>query len=330
MTRSRKHHFVQQAHLSLFEDESQLLTVGGKDGSRFRPSTGSIFAERDLYAYETEGVTTSEFEDRLTELESQTFPALHELAHTRVLTASSLPLIRTYLTASYLRNPSHQAGVIAMHQHSVKAALRILEAQGLVSRFPNDGTPFGGRTVSELVDAGLVVVEINNAKFLDAMLHVFDGTLNLVSGFELSLLSSPEGRIAIGDHPLTFMHPTIDFGPYGIPLGGGSCELTFPVSKHLSLVGRWKEALSSSEKTQAVNQVNRRQVLFASKHVAIGAELGEVEKMLGRYAKVSFGTDVQTLPFGDVGAIMPTRRGFLPTSEWRKVRKDFVDLGSTL
>jgi hypothetical protein len=321
---------VQQAHLRLFEDATQRLTVCGKDGSRFRPTTGSIFAERDLYAYEADGSTTSEFEDRLTKIENETFPALHELAHTRLLTASAIPLIRTYIATSFLRNPSQQAGVMAMHQHAVKAAMRTADAQGILPRFPNSGTPYDGKTVSELVDAGVVVLNINNVKFLEAMQHVFDTTLHLVGAFELSLVTSPEGRVAIGDHPLTFLHPTIDCGPYGTPFGGRSCELTFPVSKHVCLIGRWQDTFPNSDAVQAVEQVNRRQVLFASKHVAVEGELGNLEDMLSRYANVSFKTEVQTLPLADGGAMMPTRRGLLPTSEWRKVRGDVVELRTVL
>jgi hypothetical protein len=330
MTRSRKHHFVQQAHLRLFEDDKQKLTVGGKDGSRFRPTTGSIFAERDLYAYELDGATTSEFEDRLTEIENETFPALRELAHTRKLTDSAIPLICTYIATSFLRNPSQQTGVIAMHRHAVEAAMRTADAQGVFDPFPSTGTPYDGKSLTELLDAGVIGLEINNVKYLEAMQHVFDTTLQLVGAFELSVVTSTEGRIAIGDHPLTFLHPTIDGGPYGIPFGGRKCELTFPVSKHVCLIGRWETAFPNSDSARAVEQVNRRQVLFASKHVAVEGELGDVDDMLKRYANVSFKTEVQTLPLADGGAMMPTRRGLLPTSEWRKVRDDVIELHTAL
>ena len=330
MTRSRKHHFVQQAHLRLFEDTAHRLTVGGKDGSRFRPTTGSIFAERDLYAYEVDGETTSEFEDRLTEIENETFPALHELARTRVLAANAIPRIRTYITTSFVRNPSQRAGVMAMYQHAVTAAMRIADARGLLQPLPNSGTPYDGKTVPELVDSGAVIINIKNEKFLEAMQLVFETTLRLIGAFELSLVISPEGRIAIGDHPLTLLHPAIDGGPYGIPFGGRNCELTFPVSKHVCLVGRWQDKFPNSDAAQAVEQINRRQVLFASKHVAVEGELGSVEDMLDLYANVSFKTEVQTLPFANGGAVMPMRRGLLPTSEWQKVRGDIVELRSVL
>jgi hypothetical protein len=321
---------VQQAHLRLFEDATRRLSVGGKDGSRFRPTTKSIFAERDLYAYDVDGSTTSEFEDRLTEIENETFPALQEVAHTRLLTPSAMAPIRTYIATSFLRNPSQRAGVIAIHEHAAKGAMRALEAQGLLPRFANSGTAFDGKLTSELVDAGMVDVKINNSTFLEAMQCVFNTTLQLVSAFELSVVSSSGGRIAIGDHPLTFLHPAIDTGPYGIPFGGGNCELTFPVSKHVCLIGRWQRALPNSDSLQAVEQINRRQVLFASKHVAVEGELGELEDMLRRYANVSFKTDVQSLPVAESGAMIPMRRGLLPTSEWQKVRSDVVELRTVL
>lgn len=330
MTRSRKHHFVQQAHLRLFEDATQRLTVGGKDGSRFRPTTGSIFAERDLYAYEVDGEATSEFEDRITEIENGTFPALQELAAARKLTHDALPLIRTYIATSFLRNPMQQAGVMDMLQHALKASMRTADAQGLFDPFPSTGSSYDGKSLTELLDTGAIVLNINNVKYLEAMQQVFETTLQLIGAFELSLVISHEGHVAIGDHPLTFLHPGIDMGPYGTPLGGRSCELTFPVSKHVCLIGKWQDALPSSEAAPAVEQVNRRQVLFAKKHVAVEQNLGSVDGMLARYAKISFGTEVQTLPLADGSSLMPTRRGLLPTSEWRKLRDDVVALRTLL
>jgi hypothetical protein len=321
---------VQQAHLRLFEDSSGKLTVGGKDGSCFRPTTGSIFAARDLYAYEVDGSTTSEFEDRLTQIENETFPALYELAHTRKLTPKAVPLLRTYIATSFLRNPSQQAGVMAMHQHAVKAAMRTADAQGAFPPFPTTGSQWDGKSLTELLDEGVIALEINNVKFLEAMQQVFETTHHLLDAFELSLLVSQDGNVAIGDHPLTFLHPSIDGGPYGIPFGGHSCELTFPVSKHVCLVGRWQAAFPSSGSENAVEEANRRQVLFATKHVAVEKELGSLEAMLTRYAKVSFKTDVQTILLADGSAMMPTRRGLLPTPEWRKVRNDVREIASLL
>lgn len=330
MTRSRKHHFVQQAHLRLFEDASQRLTVGGKDGSRFRPTTGSIFAERDLYAYEIDGEATSEFEDRITEIENETFPALYELACSRQLTGSALPLIRTYIATSFLRNPMQQAGVMDMLQHALKASMRTADAQGVFDPFPSTGTPYDGKSLTELLDSGAIVLSINNVKYLEAMQQLFETTLQLIGAFELSLLISHDGHFAIGDHPLTFVHPGVDLGPYGTPLGGRSCELAFPVSKNVCLIGKWQAAFPHSDSAPAIEQVNRRQVLFAKKHVAMELNLGPVEQMLARYASVSFRTEVQTLPLADGTSMMPTRRGLLPTQEWRKVRDDVVDLRTLL
>jgi len=240
------------------------------------------------------------------------------------------PLIRAYIATSFLRNPSQQAGVIAMHEHALKGAMKALDAHGMLPRFPNNGTAFADKTASELIDAGMVVIKINNATFLQKMKELLDTTLRLVSAFELSLVISPDGRIAIGDHPLTFLHPTIDVGPYGIPFGGQSCELTFPVSKHVCLIGRWHEAFPKTDAARAIEQLNRRQVLFASMHVAVEGELGNLEDMLIRYANVSFKTDTQTLPFADSTGMIVMRRGLLPTSEWRQVRGDVVELRTVL
>ena len=330
MTRSRKHHFVQQAHLRLFEDAEHRLTVGGKAGARFRPTTGSIFAERDLYAYEIDGEATSEFEDRITEIENETFPALYDLAHSQKLTDSALLPIRIYVATSFLRNPMQQAGVMDMLHHALKASMRTADARGAFELFPSVGSSYDGKSLTELLDTGAVVVDINNVKYLEAMQQVFDTTLKLISAFELSLLISRDHRIAIGDHPLTFLHPKIDLGPYGIPLGGRSCEITFPVSKGVCLIGKWQDGLPASDAEAAVEQVNRRQVLFAKKHVAVAQDLGLVDDMLTRYANISFKTEVQTLPLADGSSIMPTRRGLLPTREWCRVCDDIVEIRTLL
>lgn len=63
-------------------------------------------------------------------------------------------------------------------------------------------------------------------------------------------------------------------------------------------------------------------MLFAKTHVAVEQDLGAAEGVLARYAKISFETEVQTLPLADARSLMPTRRGLLPTYEWRKVCAD--------
>ena len=63
-------------------------------------------------------------------------------------------------------------------------------------------------------------MKIDNSRYIASLVDTFENIESLARRFTYSLIVSPGGRMAIGDHPVTFLFPGIDFGAYGLPFGG--------------------------------------------------------------------------------------------------------------
>lgn len=331
MPKSKFHHYVQRAHLSLFADASKALHVRGKDGGSFPTSPDAIFAENNLYCYESEAGVSSEFEDAMTELENLTFPALAKIAETRAMDAAKRTDVNTYLAASYLRNPTFRKMVIEKHELIAKDMAAIVDAKGELPSFPNVGKPdMDGKSLTELIKAGKVKTKINNVVFLHAVLEQLDHSAGNIAQFTLSLVISPNGEFVVGDHPVTMMHPGVDVSDGFSFLGpSGNCELTYPISKHVCIVGRRGDAFPQSEASTAVEQLNKRQAVYARRHIAAETDNDAIKTMAERYAGVAFTCDVQKIAEAQ-GIVVRSRQGLFPLAEWNKVKNDFVPLTGLL
>lgn len=330
MSQPRKHHFIQQAHLALFQADGGALSICGKDGRRFEASAANVFAERDLYAHGSGEDFSVEFERLLARVEGELFPAVEEVATRGLLPRACEEPIKFYMALSVLRNPVVRQAALSMHRHAVHSVMRIMEAKGELERFTGPGE-LSGKHISELVDEGKVEISIDNSRYLDAFQKMLETQTNLVRAFTLSVLTSPSARVAIGDQPLTYFHPGMDFGAYGPPFGGGNCELTFPISKNICLVGTWGDALPfpASESENAVYQVNRRQAIFATRHLATAHRSKKLEGLMTRYKHICFKTDVSSVPSSN-GTMIIMRRNIFPSKQWNRVRNDIRPLLSLL
>jgi hypothetical protein len=324
MSIPRRHHFVQQAHLGGFTDAKGMLFVASKDGAVFSSAPRNVFAVRDLYSYDAEEGVQTAFETNLSQFEGDVFPFMKAIADTGVINEEGARAAAVYMACSMLRNPTYQKTVIDTERESVHAATALMDKHGKIPTFPNVGSKLDGRSITDLLRAGDVQIEINNARYLQALQHTLTAAAQGLGAFKLSVLMSDEGAFAIGDHPLTFLHPGQDFGPYGTPLGGDGCELTFPITKNVCLVGRWAEPLPPGNKDW-IAQVNVRQAMFASRYVAAAASDDDLTRAVWRYTGLSFTGEVARLPAAD-GHYIITRRALLPSLKRQAVAGDIKAL----
>ncbi len=326
MTIPRKHHYVQQAHLALFADARSMLFVASKDGKEFQTGPKGIFAVRDLYSFDSDGGVITQFEGALAQLEGTLFPIIKEIAESATLTQKRIEAARLYMACSMLRNPAFQRVIIDQLKASLEALAMLLDQQGKFDPFPTTGSTLDGKSIRELMRDKVIEFDINNSEYLRAFRHSLGSIFKLLGGFAYSLLIAEAGDVAIGDHPFTFFHPGVEFGPYGAPLGGEGCEIAFPISRNVALIGRWQAAIPDMTSSAAVRQANLRQAMFASNFIASAAPLDEVRGWLRRYSELSFTSDVNTLPFGDDGIYIVARRWLMPSVRRLAVTGDIVGM----
>lgn len=320
MGNSRKHHFVQRAHLAMFADDSEQVVVLSKDGRRFRTSISNIFAQRDLYSFENNGAISTIFEDAISVLEDGVFPVLKKICNRLSIQDEDQELIAAYMACSLLRNPGFQNHVHEFYKMQLRGRVDLLEKLGRLPAYPKE---FGGSTLTELIDSGKIEIEINNSKYLDIFKKCFADLINVLMTFQYSIVHVPNGNLIIGDHPLTFFHPGQEFFEIGPPLGGASCELMFPLSKEVILIGQWRKAIIDFDPSLVAAQSNLRQAMFSSMFVAGNDEFPEIPSYLERYRELSFSYNVSVIPH-EAGFHTVMRRGLFPSSKRQKVWADIV------
>ena len=146
-----------------------------------------------------------------------------------------------------------------------------------------------GKSLTDLINEGVLEFNINNSVYLSHFNNMIESTFRvLIEGFRWSLLKSITGNIAISDHPLTYLIPKMNYGAYGMPLGGEKCEVAFPISKYLYLIGRWGSSFEYSESAAAVEQLNLRQTIFANRQVACSNPNPSIKNLVIKYQSIGF------------------------------------------
>lgn len=319
LNQPRQHHYVQSAHIRNFQSDAGKLTVYAKGGGVFVSSSGKVFKKRDLNTFETPHGLNTSFEDQISVYENHTFPAIARLAKIKTLNTSDLEPITNYLALSLIRNPTVQRGVVQTHYETAKATARILEAIGKIPPIP---ASFGeGKTLTSMIDDGLIQLDISNSVYLEHFVPMLEQCTNiLMKSFRWSLLHSLQENVIISDHPLTFIIPGKEYGAYGIPLGGKGCEVAFPISKCLYLVGSWEKPFRNSYSEQAVRQLNLRQIIYANRHIASARSSEIVERQVKQYSQIGYQMRIDALPTEE-GTAVVSRRGVYPLQD--SVSKDW-------
>ncbi len=320
----RKHHFVQAEHIRQFTDSRGLVTVYGKDGSRFQDKPQGIFKKKDLNSFRLEGELDTSFENLATEIENECWPTIRKIIESQNVRPEDTDHIATYMAFSRLRNPNVQLGIVEIHRQAVEQVARMMDRMG---KFDDLGpNPLDRKkSISDLLDDGTVFIDVNNAVYLDAIGKTIEPMFKLMANaYHWCLIKSPQKRVVIGDHPLTYVHPGMDPGPYGISPGGKDCEIAFPLSSELYLFGKWETQIEDFVSEDAVDELNKRQAMFATRHLAHWQNHRRWYSLVKRYKDFAFQTRTETLDVGE-GAYQTIRSGVL-----RNLSSDNLKLSNPL
>ena len=319
MPTSRKHHFVQAAHIDQFVNDEGVVWVYSNQGNCFDSSPRGIYFQNDLNSYETPEGLDSQFEDLVTSFEKDTFPAIARTAKQGGLAEEDIAAVTAYLALSKVRNPSLQRGVIDWYKNSVTSFAKISDQHGEYDEI-GDFPGHSGKSITQLLDEGIVEFDINNSVYLDKIFGMTQNTHRvLYLRFKWSLVRSPRNRVVISDHPFTHVHPGEHFGVYGIPMGGDECEVAFPLSSEYYLLGLWGRQVKDIESEDVIDELNKRQAIFANRHLAASAQNRNYGELIMRYRSHGFRTraDVVEAPDGHYHMIAG---GVFPLNDHKKVK----------
>lgn len=301
----RKHHFVQAEHIRQFRDADGIVWVFAKDGKEFHATPKGIFKKKDLNSFNTPAGIDTSFEEYVTGVENDCWPAIKRTIALEKIAPADIPNITAYLAFSRVRNPTVQRGIIDFKRQYLEDTARLIDQNGQFDKFgPWPLEP--ERSVTELLQDGSLTFSISNTEYLRAILQMVEPFQKiLANGYEWCLIKSPRDRVILSDHPLTFLHPGEHPGAYGITPGGKTCEVAFPLSKRIYLLGLWKREHGDFESEDAVDELNRRQAIFASRHIASCSRRKWVRHLACRYRNWGFQTIASRIgPLGESNHIL--------------------------
>jgi hypothetical protein len=294
MSQPRQHHFVQAEHIRQFAGNDGTVWVYSIDGREFPVTPGAIFKRRDLNSYETPEGLDTQFETMITAVENETFPAISRTIQIGRIASEDVISITAYVALSRIRNPQVQAGIIEHRRQHTKTSIRLMDQNGKFDEIgPMPGYP--GKTITDLIADGVIDLEINNVVYLESLASMVKTTHRALHlGFGWCLVKSPRRRVILSDHPMTIVHPGKDFGSYGVPLGGGGCEIGFPLSKDYYLLGLWRRQIDDFISEDAVDELNKRQAIFASRHIATYERRKQWMSLVQRFKHFGYQTVANT------------------------------------
>ncbi|MEM9012739.1 MAG: DUF4238 domain-containing protein [Pseudomonadota bacterium] len=328
MSKPRKHHYIQAAHLEGFVEDSKSLFLYSKDGLSFWAGISDAFSERDLYSFGLNGDLAPEFEVEFNgKVESHLFPSLRATNAAKEILPSHLPNLVEYIAFSHIRSPTFRDLIIEYLRLKVKSQIKIMDNSGDLPKPP----PEIDSSISELINEGQISIEICNSKFLEFMCNEVNNFFNILyRKFNWQLVVSDRHQFIIGDQPVTIIHPGRDYRGYGIPPGGDGCEVAFPLSSECCMLGTWGKHYGNICDRGSVDELNKRQALFARRFVATGIESKGVERLVRRYKNWAYASMVDNIEHDD-GGLQLLRLGIYPrlTSKYKKTPKNPTVLSSS-
>lgn len=298
------------------------MQVISKDGKRFETDPKNVFLEKYLYGFEVNDEMDVTFEEALSATESETFPAILRIHESHAIREDDINLILNYLACAYLRNPVLRDGAYRTLDSGLRAFIQVAEQNGELPPVPEDIEAFGGKYLSQLIEENIIELNINNGFYLESFVRMLDNILNLLRRFTIGVVVDENERFMLGDFPTPFLHPSLEPSVYGIPFGAGDCELTFPVSPSVSLVLGWDGVPPcGAASDKLIEQLNRRQIMFARKHIVIKNGRGVAKKLANRYRQISLKMTMDDLPTPD-GILNLGRKGLHPIPAARAVWND--------
>lgn len=284
----RRQHFVQLAHLKQFLLEGNYLRVFHCNGDEYPATPQNLFVQKDLYTQKSKGGYSAEFEKTFSEIENRTWSTIRQIIFDERIASSYVNDIAAYLALSRIRNPSFRnEAVRASKQIFLHIANRFVkfDVQDDLKR----AACHHGIDLSEMIDQHQHEEVNSNRWYLNQIKTAFDTTYRILSSqFQWHIVRSCQNKVIISDHPLTIAQPGIEYGLEIMRFGGRGCEVAFPISKRLYLLGLWNAQRVNIDSEEAVSELNRRQAVFANERIARGANEGWESELIGRYKHHSY------------------------------------------
>lgn len=300
---SKRHHFVPEAYLKAFCDESGRLLVYRKDEPSIplHVAPNATQFRRYYYSQPTPagGRDNNTLEALFSKVESE-WPETVATLHRRENVNDRLENIFQFMALQRVRVPAARDVVEAMLAQTVKDSMKTLISSGEIPP-----PPPGYEDLPNRVD-----VTIDPHQSIHAMVDMMKGMEKLYSalGFIAVQNATPQ-QFLTSDNPVLWFDPSLSFDdqrPYTINTDGGEVLLMFPISPRIVLMGSTKyksgfdrDGLVHTDAPDAnwVDLINTQICRFA--YEAVLAQRPGHEELIAKFASVSPVYDAVTFRTAD-------------------------------
>jgi hypothetical protein len=242
------HHFTPILYLRNFTDSGgDLHVIMRKDGRRFQTGPKGIGFERDLYWPDelAEGEDPNVYEDQFSDFEGKAAPVIQEIITARQMPTSEeeLQILFNFIAFQFVRTPSARRIITAPHEQAAEMIIDLLQSSKDVyeSEMRRSGQDLNA-VPYEKVAKGKYKASLTTEGFIQGAMVMLNAILRYLHRRTWTVIASdrPRESFVVTDHPVVLAWSNGQ--ETKIPPGHAhrNTELTFPLSSHVALLGRYE------------------------------------------------------------------------------------------
>jgi hypothetical protein len=244
------HHFTPVLYLKNFTDaDGALHVVMRKDGRQFTTGPKGIGFERDLYWPDelAEGEDPNVYENQFQDFEGKAAPVIQEIITTREMPTDEerLQLLFNFIAFQFVRTPSARRIIAAPREHAAHIIMDMLESSKELyeSHMRQSGYDLEKHPYEQFAQGkGKYKASLTTEGFIEGAMAMLNAILRYLHRRSWTVLASdrPCESFVVTDHPVVLAWS--DGRETKIPPGHAhiNTELTFPLSSHVALLGRYE------------------------------------------------------------------------------------------
>ena len=300
MPKKERHHFVPRFYLKGFIDphNEPYIWVYEKGNPKIIKATiENIAVHKHYYSFITSsGNKDSEtFENAFEKIEDKAALIFQKIKNHENLNNQDRSLFATFLALALTRVPNYRKDIERSTGESIKKIHMIMAShstgfKSMIDEYEKDTGRKIGVSVEELqkfiLDGNKWGVKVNPQFSLSMIGSLVKNIAPLFYKMNWSFLEATNDfKFLTSDNPLFYFDPTHDPRSfYGVGLANKNIEVTFPISKDLTFLGKWKQSDGYKKlNNNLVKKINRRTIISASRFVFASQYSHGLNRLVQKY-----------------------------------------------
>lgn len=277
---ARHHHYVPQGYLRGFgfkRSKHWMVVAHDLENKKvFETNTRNVCGERDFMRYEMEGERPDRLENELAHFEGQAIEAIRRVAASGEFAGEDRNLVLNLMALLAVRSPEQREAMREFHEEIAKRIMDLTLAdkrrwEGQMSRMKAAGKSVNAdvtyEQAKEFHERGEYTVTVPRERHIGVELDSFGTVLELLGKrvWTLYITDGSDGEFITTNRPVVnaFLYPErvppLMRNSPGFALS--DTRVTFPLTKHALLIGRWDGKEGTIKAEQAfIGAINNQMI----------------------------------------------------------------------